>query len=505
MTDSTRKILVAGALTLALIASGCGQKPGVADKLTAAGGVLPPGATVNEQGEIVDSSGNVIGTTDSSGDLSSLGGTTSGGSTTGGTSTTSGGSTTGGTSTTSGGSSNTNTNTNNGGSNDPAGAPSGGDATGVTADKITIGTHAPLTGAAPVPSDSADKGKDIYFKWMADQGKTLFGRNVEVILRNDNYNPSQAVAVCKEMVEKDHVFLLSGSAGTDQIQACARYAASVNVPYLSAGVTEVGLTGLPGYFANSMTYADQAPLLTDFLISDLGAKDEKNGMLRFDTPNFQDAHDAFISSMDKAGAEVVYDRAVSKGADQTVAQTVVQEMKTQGIENVYVLTSPIFFIQVLQASKTQSYTPQWTGVGITMTFDTVATVGCRNGTLSGAKFFAPFPAWVDRNKFDPDFAKAMAKFYPEENGGDDFIWLGWSGTKGLWDMLELPGKELTRERFVWFLERARGLSNGIGPELNFAPDDHYGAAEVHVNEAQCSGYKAGDSRWHTIQSFVSDF
>jgi ABC-type branched-subunit amino acid transport system substrate-binding protein len=503
---SSGRILLAGALALALFASGCGQKPGVADQITNAGAVLPPGATVNDQGEVVDSSGNVIGTT-TGGDLTGglSGGTTTGGTTTG-SGTTGSGTTSGGTTTTTGGGTSGGTGGGGGGSNDdPAGAPSGGDATGVTNDTIVIGTHAPLTGAAPVPSDSAEKGKDIWFKWMADQGKSLFGRKVEVVLRNDNYNPSQAVAVCKEMVEQDHVFILSGSAGTDQIQACARYAASVGVPYLSAGVTEVGLTGLPGYFATSMTYPDQGPLLADFLINDLGAKDEKNGMLRFDTPNFQDAHDAFISAMDQKGAEVVYDRAVSKGADQTVAQTVVQEMKTAGIENVYVLTSPIFFIQVLQASKTQSYTPQWTGVGITQTFDTVATVGCRNGTLSGAKFFAPFTAWVDRNKYDPDFAKAMAKFYPEENGGDDFIWLGWSGTKAIWDMLALPGKELTRERFVYFLERARGLSNGIGPELNFTPEDHYGASQVHVNEAQCQGYKAGDSKWHTIQDFVSDF
>ncbi|MGH2729593.1 MAG: hypothetical protein ACRDJI_03180, partial [Actinomycetota bacterium] len=64
---------------------------------------------------------------------------------------------------------------------------------------------------------------------------------------------------------------------------------------------------------------------------------------------------------------------------------------------------------------------------------------------------------------------------------------------------------LTRERFVFFAERARGLKNPTGPTLNYSPDDHFGANQVHVNEAQCSGYKAGDNRWHTIQSFVSDF
>jgi ABC-type branched-subunit amino acid transport system substrate-binding protein len=459
-----------------------------------AGGVLPPGATVNEQGQIVDAEGNVVGTTagglGSSGGLggSALGGTTSSGTTSGGT--TSGGTTSGGT--TSGG-------TTTGGTTSGGTTSSGSTSTGVTADTIKIGSHAPLTGAAPVPSGSAEKGSKLLWTWMKQNKETVNGRDVEPVLKNDNYNPSQAVAVCKEMVEKDEVFLLSGLAGTDQIQACARYAASVGVPYLSAGVTENGLDGLQNYFTTSMTYNDQGPLLADMLVSNLGAKGEKNGMLRFDTPNFQDAHDGFMEGMQKQGADVVYDRAVSKGAGQTEAQTVVQEMRAAGLENVFVLTSPVWFLQLLKAADTQQYKPQWVGVGITMTFDTVANVGCKgNSAIDKAKFFAPFPAWIDRNKFDAEYDKAMGAVYGGQ--GDDFVWLGWAASKQLRGLLESAGKNLTREGFIASTEHVRNLKTGILPTLNYSPTDHLGANEVHVNEARCS-----DSRWHTIQSFVSDF
>jgi ABC-type branched-subunit amino acid transport system substrate-binding protein len=302
------------------------------------------------------------------------------------------------------------------------------------------------------------------------------------------------------MVEKDEVFLLSGLAGTDQIQACARYSASVGVPYLSAGVTETGLTGLSNYFTTSMTYNDQGPLLADFLVSSLGAKGEKNGMLRFDTPNFQDAHDGFMEGMQKQGADVVYDRAVSKGSSQTEAQTVIQEMRAAGIENVFVLTSPVWFLQVLKAADTQQYKPQWVGVGITMTFDTVANVGCKgNAALDKAKFFSPFPAWVDRGKFDPEYDKAFNAVYSGSTN-DDFVWLGWAASKQLRGLLENAGKDLTREGFIAATEKVRNLKTGILPTLNYSPTDHLGANQVHVSEARCS-----DSRWHTIQSFVSDF
>ena len=494
MFASRTRLQLVGLLSLLLLAAAaCGQKPGVSQQF-AGGGVLPPGASVDAEGNIVDAEGNVIGSsgdlsggTGSSGDFgsSAVGGSTSGGDTSGGDTSggTTGGSSTGGDTT--------------GGSSGSTGG--GSTSTGVTGDLIKIGSHAPLTGAAPVPSSSAEKGSKLLWEWMKRNKESIHGRNVEAILKNDNYNPSQAVAVCKEMVEKDEVFLLSGLAGTDQIQACARYAASVGVPYLSAGVTETGLTGLYNYFTTSMTYNDQGPLLADYLVTKLGGKSEKNGMLRFDTPNFQDAHDGFIQGMNQKGADVIYDRAVSKGAGQTEAQTVIQEMRAAGIENVYILVSPVWFLQVLKAADTQNYKPQWIGVGITKTFDTVANVGCQAGAaINGAKFFSPFPAWVDRNKFDSEYDKAMQAVYG--GTGDDFVWLGWGASKQLATLLEEAGKNLTREGFIASTEKARNLKTGIMPDLNFAPNDHLGANQVHVSEAKCS-----DRRWHTIQSFVSDF
>ena len=494
MTRHRRLTALVLAAVFLLIAAACGQKPGVA---------LPPGAKIVD-GQVVDAEGNVLGSVEevlgSTGtDLAGGLGTSTDG---GGTSLTGGGGTTSGTD--DGGGTGADTGGDSGAPSGNEPPPStGGDATGVGADVIKIGIHAPLTGAAPVPSDSVEIGKDLYYRWMADKGESLFGRKIEVVLKNDQYNPSTAVAVCKEMVEKDKVFMLSGAAGTDQIQACARYAASVGVPYLGAGVTELVLNSLPNYFATTMTYNDQGPLLADYLVTKLGAKGEKNGMLTFDTPNFEDARQGFLEGMQKVGATVHYDRRVSKGADTTTARSVVQEMSTAGIENVFVLTSPVWWLNVLKQADTQQYAPQWVGVGISMTFDTVALAACQGGnSVDGAKFFSPFPAWIDSNRFDPEFREAMNKFHPSERGGDDFMWLSWSGSKTIWDMFKRVGKDLTREKFIYEVERMRGLKNGIGPELNFSPTDHFGAAQVHVSEARCAG---NASRWNTIESFASDF
>jgi ABC-type branched-subunit amino acid transport system substrate-binding protein len=476
---------LAAAAILVLLISACGQKPGVSEQPVPGGIALgglqvdpETGKLVDEEGNIIDpNTGEIIGGSGGSGGLSggSSGGPSGGGSSGGG-----GG---GGGSSGGGG----------GGGGSSGGAPSGGNSTGVTAKSIKIGIHAPITGAAPVPAPSFERGKDLYFRYLDRIGKSINGRSVTVVSRNDGYNPSQAVSVCKEMVEDEKVFLLFGIAGTDQLQACARYAATVGVPYLSGGVTEIGLDNLRNYFAVWLSYKEQGPLLADLLVDRLGARGERNGMIRFNSPTFQDAHDAFLSGMSSKGARVHYDKAIPKTADATYAQTVATELNQQGIDNVYVLTSPTWFIQLANAAQNQGYHPQWTGVGLSMGLDTVANAACQNqDSIHGARFLNPFPGFVDANRFDPDFRKA--------GGEDDIMWGLWAADKGIAQLLQAGGKSLTRESFIYYVERAGTLSSGVGPAVRYSPSDHFGGTTMHLVRADCS-----INRWVTERAFASNF
>jgi branched-chain amino acid transport system substrate-binding protein len=473
---------IAAAAILVLVISACGQKPGVSEQ-PVPGGIALGGLQVDpETGKLVDAEGNVIDP--NTGEIIGQAGGSGGGSLAGGGSSgrSSGGGSGGG-----GGSSS------GGGGGGSGGAPSGGDSTGVTANSIKIGIHAPITGAAPVPAPSFEKGKDLYFRYLDRIGKSINGRSVTVVSRNDGYNPSQAVSVCKEMVEDEKVFLLFGVAGTDQLQACARYSATVGVPYLSGGVTEIGLDNLRNYFAVWLSYKEQGPLLADLLVDRLGARGERNGMIRFNSPTFQDAHDAFLSGMSSKGARVHYDKAIPKTADASYAQTVATELHQQGIDNVYVLTSPMWFIQLANAAQNQGYHPQWTGVGLSMGIDTVANAACQNqDSIHGARFLNPFPGFVDANRFDPDFRKA--------GGEDDIMWGLWAADKGIAGMLQAGGRSLTRESFIYNLERAGTLSSGVGPAVRYSPSDHFGGTTMHLVRADCS-----INRWVTERAFASNF
>ena len=336
--------------TCALVAVACGQKAGVH---VASGGV-----TRNAAGQTVDASGNVIDNgTGGTGAGTATGGSPSGG-TSGGTST--GGATSSGS--TSGGS------TSGGG----GGAAAGGAAnrTGVTDTEIVIGIHAPATGAgAPAPSFNA--GKDVYFNFAGP----VNGRKVRVVFADDGYNPGQAVSACKKLVQVDHVFMLLGGGGTDQIVACAQYAASVGVPYMAEGVTEQGLSKLPSYFALAMSYKQQGTLLAQYIKNVLHKT--KVAMVRGNTANFEDAHSGFVQAAQAAGLTMVKDLSINKDASPAEATNAAQQVCTSVAPGtspdlvVYPLMSPKVFIQFAGAASQQQCFPRYAGVGVTLGLNVV--------------------------------------------------------------------------------------------------------------------------------------
>ncbi len=359
--------------------------------------------------------------------------------------------------------------------------PGAGDRTGITSTTIKIGIHAPLTGAAPISPTSFRTGKDLYWK-----GKKILGRNVVTVFEDDQYNPSHAKQVCQKMVEQDKVFLLIGGGGTDQIQSCARYAASKGVPYLSAGVTEIGIRGLENYFALSMSYAQQGPLLAQYIKKHYTTDGSNIAMVATNTPNFDDAVSSFTQAF--PGVRVFRPEKNERGGSMA------GNLCTGSVKNfdvVYPLVAPTYFLEMAAASQCR---PQYAGVGVTMGLDTVASTGCRaSGSVDNAVFFSPAPAFFDSDKYDPAFRNA--------GGTDDIMFLLWGVAKSLHQLFDMTGPSISRESFIATAETAR-LHSGVYPDIQYTPENRFGAKQVHVLQVVCTG----DNGHHeTIEAFKSSF
>ncbi|MFA5788230.1 MAG: ABC transporter substrate-binding protein [Actinomycetota bacterium] len=463
----TARKLVFGLLLLMVLAAACGQKTSVKPSAESPGaqqteGSLgPDGGVSPTEGATSGSQGPTTGT-----------GTGGGGGTVRPTS----GSTGGGT-----------------------GGPIAGIRTGVTATEIVIGLHAPLTGAAPLPQDTFESGKGVYWDWLDDHGK-IFGRKVRVEFVDDKYKPSDAQLGCKSLVEGKKVFLLVGAAGADQIQACAQYAASVGVPYMSMGVMETGLKGLKTYFAASMSYPQQSVLMAQYIMKRLDGAKKKIAMVRPDTSNFDDAHVAFVDAMKSYGVTLTRDSTVPKDADDTALLNEAIALKRAGVEIVYWLPAPVVWIHMLGAASSQAYHPLWVAPGVTIGVNAAADLACKADPLVKANAFTPYMNLDVIDKFDANFNPAYKKYAGSDP--DDIGIALWGLGKVLHQAFLRVGsaQNLTRENFIATLERATDLKSNVFPTLNYTPSNHFGAREVHLLDINCS-----NGQWKTLETFKSGF
>jgi branched-chain amino acid transport system substrate-binding protein len=462
----TRRTVVMFSAFVLLASAACGQWPGVHE--TAMEQAVQQGVAPGDASGLSGPAGTTAGTSGTGSEGAGAGGSAGAG---GGTT---GGGTTGGGSGVSGG-----------------GGTTSGDTTGVTAGTIKIGIHAPLTGAAPLKASSFEAGKERYWD-HGNGGKRvlIYGRRVVVEFRDDQYNPSHAKQVCQEMVEREKVFLLIGGGGTDQIQACAQYAAGAGVPYLSGGVTETGLRELWNYFAGSMSYPEQARVLPSYIKKVLKVRDASRvAMVATDTANFDDAVQAFTQAF--PGVRVFRPGKNERGS--SMAQNLCTATQ-KNYDVVFPLTAPTYYLEMAKAAQCR---PRYVGVGITMGLDTVGSTGCEgDNATQGARFFSPAPAFQDSDRYDRGFRAA--------GGADDIEWLLWGLSKSLHQLLLKAGQNLTREGFVYSTSRA-SVRSGVFPDAKYSTRDHFGALNFSVLENVCArrGNQAG--YYVTRQAFVNSF
>jgi branched-chain amino acid transport system substrate-binding protein len=367
------------------------------------------------------------------------------------------------------------------------------DRTGVTDKVIKVGIHAPVTGAAPFPQNAFDKGKDVYWKHVAEKGG-VFGRNVEIVFRDDQFNPSRAVQVCREMVEQEKVFAVIGAAGSEQITACGRYAASAGVPYLSGGVNEDGLTGLSTYFAVSQTYSQQAPLLAQLAKNKIGKS--QIAIVINNTPALNEAQRAMTAAAQRMGLTIVRNSRIGKNASDSELLSEANELKVSGAEIVNILTSPVNFIKLATNAQAQAYNPVYIGPGITNGLNIVAEAGCP--AIGAAKFLSPFPQLDAIDRLDPDYKPAYTKYAGGEP--DDIGLAEWGINKVLHKMFEATGQDLSRQSFLAALESGKEFNTNVYPTVSYSGQIRFGAKTMHLLEADCSARK-----FKTLATFASGF
>ena len=355
---------------------------------------------------------------------------------------------------------------------------------GISAKQITLGLHAPQTGAAPVPLQAFATGVKLFW-----ESHKVFGRKVVVNFYDDQYNPSVARQRCETLSRQ--AFLVIGGAGTDQIQACATdpVLRSTHTPYLSVGVTTNGLTNLPYYFALSQTYAAQVPEVWTMAnqMFPTNAKG-KWAVITEATPNFADVTDAIVALLKKHHVTYKVIRAPKAGSASAAAAVVNQAEAFTGRSGgtVFLDVDPNFWINMIASSSSSLYSPAWVGPGVTQGEDLVAGPVCGVQPYLKAAFLSPFmgldrepAAFANERNPKPDDLKIDRDVELLTYGMNELIYHA---------LLSVGSVEnLTRDNFINAMSH---FSASYGKDLHVLPSvdfngGHFGGTGAWIEKLNC--------------------
>ncbi|MBU6462741.1 MAG: ABC transporter substrate-binding protein [Proteobacteria bacterium] len=141
---------------------------------------------------------------------------------------------------------------------------------GVTADSILFGQAAALEGPSSALGQSMRQGILAAFAEINAKGG-VHGRKLNLISRDDGYDPDRSVVQTTELIEKDQVFALIGAVGTPTSKATVPIAAANNVPFIGpfSGADFLRSSEFHNVVNIRASYSDEAEAWIKHLTEDL--------------------------------------------------------------------------------------------------------------------------------------------------------------------------------------------------------------------------------------------
>jgi ABC-type branched-subunit amino acid transport system substrate-binding protein len=369
------------------------------------------------------------------------------------------------------------------------GSSSGGSSVpGVTATSITFGTHQPLTGpAAPGYSEIAPASQ-AFFDYLNAQGG-IYGRKINLIIKNDEYNPTKTVSVVHELVLNDNVFGIFEGLGTPTHTKVVGFLNSSKVPdmFVASGCAcwDKG-TAQPETFGWQPNYTIEGKILGQYIKQHFAGK--KVGVFYQDDDFGNGGLEGIKDEV--PASQIVSAQPYQPGGTNVAPQ--ISAIKAAGAEVLVDFTVPIYTALGQLTSFTLGYKPQLvvSNVGI----DPITVGGLlktfskgKAGTelIEGAITDGYLPSSSDEsNPWIQLFKKIHAQYDPSAPF-DGNVEYGMAAAYTLAQALELAGKNLTREALVNAVnEKGAQLSGpGLVP-YRYSKSEHGGYAGVEMGQVR---------------------
>ena len=343
---------------------------------------------------------------------------------------------------------------------------------------IKLGMTGALTGPGSDLGLDALHGMEMAIKDINDAGG-IDGRPLEIISRDDQYDPSKAVTFAKELVFKEKVVAFFPSTATTPNLASEQVTLPAKVPHLIAGTTSdivcpVGKCD-PCAFRLSILNSWQGMALADFAANKVKAK--KVALLYDNTEYGKDGRDMLLPPLKKNGLEPVYEGTFSLGDVSFTAQ--VKGAKDAGADCIITWSLGAEVARIALEKKKQKFDVPLLGseaitMGIFRSLGGAAAEGTYIADRMRAAYSDPNPAvkkfmerYLETYKKDPKMAVPSwtITYY------DTVMWLA--------DAMKQVGPDRAKIRDA--LENSGTYTGVTGIKYTFGPDKHNGRGPEAVS------------------------
>jgi branched-chain amino acid transport system substrate-binding protein len=346
---------------------------------------------------------------------------------------------------------------------------------GVTSSSIKLGVTLPMTGAASPGYNKVPSAMKAYFDYVNANGG-VNGRKITLVVKDDQYVPTLAVAKTNELILKDKVFALLAPLGTANVKAVA---ASVNpgrrgIPTLFVNTGFSGFANKKAYpttFTMLPSYIVEAKIMAQYISETYPGK--KIGLLYQD----DDFGDDALAGFKQAGLALTVKVPYASGSQaiSTVPPTWIQKLSAANVDVVILFGVSSATAAALGTAAVMKYAPKWILGSVGGDATTIKAVGVPAGVLYGATGASFLPATTDTtDEYIKLFQTINAK-YNNNAVFDNNVLVGMNTAFVTVQAIAAAGKNPTRKALIAAIEKngAKFASAGLVP-LNYSATSHVG-------------------------------
>ena len=358
---------------------------------------------------------------------------------------------------------------------------------GVSSSEIKLGMTVPMTGAASLGYNKIPGAAKAYFDYLNENGG-VYGRKIKLIVEDDKYVPTEAVAKTNKLILKDKVMALFAPLGTANNRAVASAVnpAKRGVPVLFLNTGFSGFADLKKYPTHYMvlpSYVMEAKIMGEYIKANFA--DKKIGLLYQDDDFGVDALAGFKTAGVNFAVKVPY-ASGSQGA--AAAAGWITKFKAAEADVVILFAVSSATSAMLGVAAQLRYAPQWMLGSVGGDAVTIKGTGVPAGVLYNAIGFSPVPATTDMKD---EYVKLFSDIYAKAVPGSAFdlnVLLGMNSAFMTAQALKAAGPNPTRKSLMAAIDsKGATFANAALVPAGYSKTSHVGLTGYWVGKFSPTG------------------